>query len=145
MKLFTEPSGLRFGGVYHPHWFLGGWLHDGSAPIIVRELYPIALASVLWGWGVEWKSRKLLFHYDNMAIVDAWKSGACKNKMAMRLIRRMLAWAAKYNLILYIQHIAGVDNTLVHLLSQLQVLRFRQRNPTADQNPMAIQHLSPRQ
>ena len=99
VKLFTEPSGLRFGGVYHPHWFFGGWPHDSSAPIIVRELYPIALASVLWGVGVEWKSRELLFHYDNMAVVDAWKSGTCKNKMAMRKIRRMLACAAKYNFI----------------------------------------------
>ena len=66
---------------------------------------------------MEWKSRKLLFHYDNMAVVDAWKSGTCKNKIAMRLIRRMLACAAKYNFILYIQHIAGVDNTLADLLS----------------------------
>ena len=35
--------------------------------------------------------RKLLFHCD-MAVVYAWKSGTCKNKMAMKLIRRYPAY-----------------------------------------------------
>ena len=64
VELFTDASGLGFGGVYHPHWVFFGWPHhgvDGSGPIMVRELRLIALDCVLWGQ--EWKCKKFLFQH----------------------------------------------------------------------------------
>ena len=137
LELFTDASGIGFGGFFCGHWFLGGW-PEGLAqePIMVRELYPIALSCVLWG--KEWSNKKLLFHCDNQSVVSAWKKGTCRNKCAMALIRGMLAVAAKCNFVLYVQHIAGVNNEIADALSRLQVDRFRQLVPQADRHPTPI-------
>ena len=138
IELWSDASGLGFAAVFQEDWFLGKWPHDSvdsSSPMIVRELYPIALACKLWG--NEWCNMKLLFHCDNSAVVDTWKSGSCRNKTAMKLIRLMLAIAAKHNFILYIQHIAGADNIVADCLSRLQVERFRQLAPAANRCPVS--------
>ena len=113
------------------HWFLGGWLEAlANEPIMVREMYPIAMCCFVWG--KEWSNKRLLFHSDNESVVCAWKKGSCRNKSAMALIRCMLAIAARHNFILYIQHVAGINNDIADALSRFQVSRFRRLAPKAD-------------
>ena len=134
LELYTDASDLGFGGYFCGRWFLGSWPDPlVSEPIMVRELYPIALCCLLWG--KEWSGKKLLFHCDNEAAVLAWKKGACRNRNAMSLIRGMLGIAARNNFILYIQHIAGTNNSIADALSRMQVARFRQLAPAADPCP----------
>ena len=65
MELFTDASGsLGYGIFYMGHWIANPWpplLQNRS--IQWKELYPIALACLLWGH--QWTGKKLLF----MAII----------------------------------------------------------------------------
>ena len=49
-----------------------------------QELYPIALACLLWGH--QWSGKKLLFHCDNRAVVDIWASGTSRDPLIMHLV-----------------------------------------------------------
>jgi hypothetical protein len=63
------------------------------------ELYPIVVASLLWG--SEWKCKKILFWCDNeatVAIVRKWRS---KSIEIMRLMRQ-LTWCICQNNFLFI-------------------------------------------
>ena len=132
--LYTDASDLGFGGYFQGRWFLERWPAEFvQEPIMVRELVPIAVACALWG--ESWKGKKLLFHCDNLAVVMAWEKGACKNKLAMHFVRFILAKAAMGNFIVYIQHIAGVDNCLADALSRLQVRHFKELAPSASDTP----------
>jgi len=70
--------------------------------------------------------------------VDTWKKGSCRNKRVMALIRLILSLAARFNFILYIQHIPGVDNSIADALSRLQMSRFRQLAPNATEKPVQV-------
>ena len=64
LELFTDASGsLGYGIFYMGHWISEPWppqLQDRS--IQWKELYPIAIACLLWGQ--QWSGKKLLFHCD---------------------------------------------------------------------------------
>ena len=141
--LFTDASGVGYGGFYQGHWFFGRWpLEFESADlknIMVRELVPIALAC--WTWGSQWKQLKIVFHCDNHAAVDAWSKGSCRNRKAMAVIRSILAAAAKHNFIVYLRHIAGVRNDIADSLSRLQIQQFHRLVMDADQEPTP--HMTP--
>ena len=70
LELFTDASGsLGYDIFYMGHWIADPWppeLRDRS--IQWQELYPIALACLLWGH--HWSGKKLLLHCDNQAVVD---------------------------------------------------------------------------
>ena len=70
LELFTDASGsLGYDIFYMGHWIADPWppeLRDRS--IQWQELYPIALACLLWGH--QWSGKKLLLHCDNQAVVD---------------------------------------------------------------------------
>ena len=65
-------------------------LHNQS--IQWKELYPIALASLLWV--DQWSGKKLLFHCDNQAVVDIWASGSSWDALTMHLVRSIRFSAA---------------------------------------------------
>lgn len=137
INLFTDASDCGYGAYCDGLWFFGQWQASFAAePIMVRELYPIAAACVVWG--PSWKGKRLLFHCDNLAVVDTWKKGSCRNKRVMALIRLILSLAARFNFILYIQHIPGVDNSIADALSRLQMSRFRQLAPNATEKPVQV-------
>ena len=64
LELFTNASGrLGFGIYFQGHWLNGSWPSNLSdCSIQWKELYPIALACLLWG--PLWRGKKLLFHCD---------------------------------------------------------------------------------
>ena len=59
---------------------------------------------------IDWSSKKLLFHCDNLAVVSVWESGLARSSELMRLVRDLFYIAAKHNFHVLIRHIAGVDN-----------------------------------
>ncbi|CAH3020178.1 unnamed protein product, partial [Porites evermanni] len=85
IELFTDASGsLVYGIFYMGHWIANPWppvLQNRS--IQLKELYPIALACLLWGH--QWTGKKLLFHCDNQAVMDIWASGSSRDPPIMHL------------------------------------------------------------
>ncbi|XP_002737621.2 uncharacterized protein LOC100376830, partial [Saccoglossus kowalevskii] len=55
LELFTDASGIGFGGYFQGHWFQDRWTdkllleNDPSLSIAFQELHPIVVACILWG------------------------------------------------------------------------------------------------
>ena len=142
MELFTDASGsLGYGIFYMGHWLADRWppeLRDRS--IQWHELYPIALACLLWGH--QWSGKKLLFHCNNQAIVDIWASGTSRDPLIMHLVRSIFFSAATNNYTVLVTHIVGTNNSIADSLSRLQISRFRRLAQTADFEPTPVSRVS---
>ena len=81
----------------------------------------------------------MLFHCDNQAVVDIWKSGSTHASETMALVRLLYFAAAKHNINVCIVHIDGTNNVIADCLSCFKQDRFKQlaplANPAADNIP----------
>ena len=135
LELFTDASGALGYGIY----FMGHWIPNPWPPVLQdrsiqwKEIYPIALACLLWDH--HWSGKKLLFHCDNQSVVDIWASGTSRDPLNRHSI--FFSGATNHFTVL-VSHIAGTDNSIADSLSRLQITRFRQIAPGADLNPTPV-------
>ena len=138
LELFTDASGsIGYGIFYAGHWVANPWpLELQNRSIQWKELYPIALACLLWGH--LWSGKKLLFHCDNQAVVDIWASGTSRDPLIMHLVRSIFFSAATNHFTVLVTHIVGTNNSIADSLSRLQISRFRHLVPAADLEPTPV-------
>ena len=70
--------------------------------ITAKEMLPIVLAVAVWGG--QWQGKTVRCWCDNAAVVAAVKSGWCKNKHAMHLLRCLYFFQAAYQVKLMTEH-----------------------------------------
>jgi len=138
LQLYTDASGsLGYGAVFQKSWFSGVWdVSWSDVNITVKELYPIVVAFEIWGDKLENKS--VCFNCDNEALVYVLNKHTSKDPKIMYLVRRLVLFALKYNILFTAKHLPGRVNILSDALSRLQVSKFRALMPEADQQPAPI-------
>jgi hypothetical protein len=131
--LYTDASStIGFGGYFRNKWVQGKWpklVIDESFSMAYLELYPIVIASVLWG--SDWAGKRILFHCDNSSTVCIIKKGRSKSREIMSLIRRLTMCSAKYNFVVHAVHLPGKYNNIGDALSRYQMKGFREHAPQA--------------
>ena len=136
LELFTDASDLGFGVVFGPDWAYGRWDPSQTGKSIEwRELYPIALVCIVLGEKL--RNQRILAHCDNESVCAIWQSGVSRCPHIMCLVRAALLAAARYNTIIHVVHIRGLDNGLADSLSRLQVEKFKSLHRHA--NPDCLQ------
>ena len=70
-------------------------------------------------WGHEWANQQILFFTDNICITTIWKTGSCRDKDMMRIIRSLFLFTAEFNINILMKRIHGPSNILVDRLSRL--------------------------
>ena len=75
---------------------------------------------------------------DSEVNTHVWKTGTCRDRDIMRVIRSMFMFAAVRNINITLRHIPGTTNILADYLSRLQVMEFRRALPTAADHPELI-------
>lgn len=122
LALYTDAAGnsdLGYAAVLGPKWFANKWSNDmAHYQIAVKELFPIVLALELWGASL--KNKKLLFLSDNSAVVAVINKQSCRDKILMRLVRRLVLAALCNNIWFCAKHIPGKHNIIADKLSRLQ-------------------------
>lgn len=138
LSLYTDAAGsLGFAGVLGSKWFAMEWPSDlQSHQIAIKEMFPIVIALELWGETL--KNSKVLFFSDNSAVVHTINKQSCKDKTLMRLVRRLVLSALKYNIWFKSKHIPGASNIIADLLSRLQFQKARQKAPWLDNTPVDL-------
>jgi len=130
--LATSASGnWGCGAVGTPHWFHLKW--DGTwsnTNIAVKELVPVILAAATWG--KYWAHQKVLVLSDNMAVVQIFRTRSCRDKQLMHLLRCLHFIEAKWDMVLWVQHIPGKSNIAADALSRNSLQVFFQVLPNAD-------------
>ena len=143
LKLYSDATGVHGGyaAVFGNKWFSGEWPPEmKELHITVKELFPIVLAVEIWGHILS--NHKVLFFTDNMAVSDTINKTSSKDKILMKLVRRLVLASLKFNIHFRVKHIAGKTNTVYDLLSRFSFQEARRLAPWLSQNPISIpQHL----
>lgn len=123
INLYTDASAKHgFGAFYNGAWLRGPWLQhqqiNNSPKISIawQELYAIMVAAMAWGH--LWYGQRILFHCDNLAVVDIWRKHSSKIPYIMCLIRNLYFIAASNHFHVCVFHIQGVNNTIADALSR---------------------------
>ena len=90
IELYTDAaSNFGFGVFFQGKWFSSTWPSelstslDSDMSMAFRELYPIVVASLLWGH--LWIKKRIMFHCDNEAVVNIVNKGRSKVLDIMKL------------------------------------------------------------
>ena len=144
-KIYTDASkSLGFRAVWGNKWFSVPWPSNWwrSQNITLLEFIPIVLA--LETWGVLLKNQVIQFNTDNLALTFVINKQASKEDLVRTFIRRLVLSALKFNILLKAVHIPGHFNKLSDSLSRLQISRFRELHPFADDKQSLVQSLPKR-
>ena len=138
IELFTDASGdIGFGIFNRGQWISEQWPDAfRQRSIQWKELYPIFLSCLLWA--PNFRGKRLIFHCDNMSIVNVWHANSSKCPHIMSLLRKLFFISAKNEFTVNVKHIAGIDNSIADSLSRLQLRKFFRIAPTACQHPTSV-------
>ena len=135
LHLFTDSSDVAAGGYYRGAWFVVPFVHEFSElkdmSINWRELFAIIVAAQTFG--TLWTGKRIMFHCDNMCVVDVVKSGSCRSDRIMDLLRKLFFICARFDFEISMCYVNTKANDIADALSRLQFTRFRQLAPHADQ------------
>lgn len=120
LSFYSDASGTHgFAAVLGKNWFAYPWTETTAAfQIAIKELFPIVLA--LEFWGPDLKNSKVLFMTDNEAVAAVINKQSSKDKILMKLIRRLVVSALTNNIYFRAKHIPGKQNVVADRLSRLQ-------------------------
>ena len=137
LSLYTDASGLGFGGIFGTKWFSDIWEQSWECyHISVKELFPIVVAVQLWGHHM--KNKKVCFFSDNMAVVHIINKQTSKDPLLMTLLRRLIVECMRCNILFQAKHVPGIENILSDRLSRLQISEFKKIAPQMDRNPTVV-------
>ena len=136
LHLFTDSSDLAAAGYFNGAWFIVPFAYEflelKSMSINWRELFAIVVAADTFG--KHWTGKRIMFHCDNMCIVEVIKSGTCRSAQIMDLIRKLFFICAKHDFEVSMCYVNTKDNDIADSLSRLQLDRFKRLAPHADQH-----------
>ena len=138
LEVTSDASGsIGFGAFFNGEWFSGSWVaSQASHSIAYKELFPVVIAAHVWGPHLA--RRHVLFRTDNEAVVYILNSRTSKIPVLMRLLRHLLASAARFNFSFASQHVPGVHNRIADALSRFHWQEFRRLAPKAQLLPASI-------
>ena len=139
-EIFSDASGnWGCGATWKGRWFQIQWSTlPGTSEwsIMPKELLPIVVAAVVWGR--QWKGLTIKARCDNMSVVAAIQSGACKEKWSMHLMRCLAFIEARVPMTVRAEHIRGSENVIADALSRDGLDRARSFMQVAEEEPVAV-------
>ena len=134
----TDASGhWGCGAVFQSQWLQWQWT-DEWAPmaIMTKELVPIVLCTAVWG--PQLARKRVLFQCDNTGVVAAIRKGSAKEDNVMCLLRALWFFVAHFDILITIEHIAGLHNCAADQLSRGNMQAFFLSNPQAKLLPTPL-------
>ena len=97
--------------------------------ISVKEMIPIVMSAAMWGGS--WRRRRVLFHSDNMAVVEVVQRKSAKYPLLLHLLRCLYFYAAYFQFSYSACHVPGVTNVAADSLSRNNMWLFNSLVPQA--------------
>ena len=135
VHVFSDASGFFGCGAVVPNgaWFNQEWPSCWSEKdITAKELIPIVLAAALWG--PHWLGKQVLFHTDNLAVVQVVRNMNATDQLLCNLLRCLYFYAAHYHFSFMAEHIPGVKNVAADTLSRDNLPLFHSLFPQVPQH-----------
>ena len=128
MHLYTDASDKAVAGYFNGDWFV--LPATTSHSINWRELYAIVIAAATFG--NQWQGKRIIFHCDNMCVVQVLCSGTSPNRDIMSLVRKLFLLAATYQFECRSIYINTKVNVIADSLSRYNWDLFHQFAPDAN-------------
>ena len=132
--IYTDASGLAFGGVNNSEWFQisyqGKYSFMLEKSINWREFYAALVA--LGTWASSLKGKPVVFHIDNTTVCHILNKLYTPVKELMHFTREWCLLIERYNISAAIVYINTNDNVDADDLSRLKTQEFLARNPKAN-------------
>jgi hypothetical protein len=148
LQLYTDGSGIGFGGTFGTKWFSEIWtdewkdyhisVNKGNNKIteLRTKVFPTVVAVTIWGQVMA--NKKVRFFSDNMAVVQVINKQSAKDRNIMTLLRLFIFHCLKFNILFRVKHVPGIDNVLSDKLSRLQIAECHRLAPQMDQFPVEV-------
>lgn len=143
LHLYTDACKTSFGGLFGTSWFCESFQTVGiplRRSITFKELFAITMSVTVWSTYLS--TKRIIFHCDNLAVVNIISSGSSKCRHIMSLMRYLYYICCQYNIVIKAVHIPGIENSPADALSRLQVDRFRELVPHATLSPTPVYPLN---
>ena len=128
---------MGFAAVYGNKWLQGRFPPSWQLfHITIKGLLPIVLA--IQTWGSLLCNKRLLFLCDNMNVVTTINKQSSKDRRLMSLVRILVTYLLRFNIVIKSKHIPGKFNVLSDCLSRFQQAKARHVAPQLDQHPYTI-------
>ena len=85
----------------------------------MKELLPIVLVAILWG--PHWAGIHMLFHTDNLAVVQVVQNLNVVDPLLCNLLRCLYFYFAHYHFTFTTAHIPGLKNVAADTLSPVTI------------------------
>ena len=136
LHFYTDSSDLAAAGYMNGAWFVVPFVYEyqelKNFSINWREMFAIVVAASTFG--PQWRGKRIMFHCDNMCVVEVVTHGSCRSDRMMDLVRKLFFSCAKYDFELSMCYVNTKVNDIADALSRLQFDRFRKCAPCADQH-----------
>lgn len=104
--------------------------------ITYLKLIPICLAVI--GWGQKLRNKNVIFHCDNLGLVEILNSKSSRSPRVMSLVRPLLLRCMHCYIQFKAMHMPGVHNSKAYALSRLQLHRFKSLTQDSSQQACVI-------
>lgn len=143
LQFYTDACPTGYGGIFQTQWFYGEFPQAWqSYNITILEAFPVALSLALWGSHIA--NSNVTFFTDNEGLVSILNKQTSREKFLMKFVRFIVLHALSQNILFRAKHVASKLNAPADCLSRLQIHRFRELCPAADEHPRVIpSHLTP--
>ena len=106
------------------------------------EMFPIVISLSIWA--SELANKCVLFHTDNLGLVDVINKKTTKDNKLIVLLRELVLQCLKHNILFRAVHVPGVLNVKADALSHLQVTKFKSLGQGMDHKQTLVPpHLLP--
>lgn len=95
------------------------------------ELFLVLIFLELWSAG--FTKRQVVFHSDSKAVVYAINRVSSNSLPVLALLRHLVFKCLEMNVWIGAKYVPGIDNVIAGSLSRLQLSRFRELVPEADE------------
>lgn len=120
---FNGGFGIFFAGRWaHSKWPTHWMFSDVICDMTFLELFPVYISLLLWH---PWLSNKhILYHIDNMAVVQVLNTLTSKSTRLMNIVRKLFLLTLQHNITIKAQHIPTKLNKIADSISRSQWGKF---------------------
>ena len=138
LQLSSDASFRGMGATFGRAWFSVPFPDSFRALQNINVLELFAVVSAFFTWGRQWRDMSVQFFTDNQCVLDVWRKTTARNTHILILLRALFFFCAERNIHLSFTHIPGKENLPSDALSRLQVDRFKQLCPFAEEHPTEV-------
>lgn len=130
-----------FGIFFSGRWAYSKWPAHWATSDLIRdmtflELFPVYVAILLWHTLLS--NQRIIFHIDNMAVVQVVNSTTSKSCRVMNIVRKLVLLLLQNNITIKAKHIPSKLNNIADSLSRSQWGKFHSLAPEADKWPTPL-------